>query len=362
MNDIEEVAATHDLASNHWQASAFFSQNLTAGSRRLFLWPIDLITLAYVAIMVMLILVFRTNLGAWQWQATFYGLVGLWVLLLAAVAAVRPSRTLDFLRLWYPILLCVFFFENVGNVVHVVLQTWQDRIPLAIDLATLGVHPTVWLQRLARPWLNDLMQAGYTSYFFLSPALGVWLLLKGRRDRAEESLFGTALTYYGCYLFFVLFPVEGPHHTLFTNHTVELTGGGATSLINWIESFARVHGGALPSAHVAGSTVVLFYAHRYARRLFWILLPAVLCLYAGTVYGRYHYFVDVWTGWIAAAFGIAAALRLHPRLLVLLRYSAHSARLRWGRINSMVLWGGDSKDRANQQVDPRRFVGLANQR
>lgn len=278
------------------------------------MWPIDILTLAYVGAMALLILLFRHNLSDWRWQITFYLCVGAWVILLVSVAGTEPTRKLYFLRTWYPLLLCIFFFENVGNVIHLILPEWQDRIPLAIDLVVLGVHPTLWFQQWVRPWLTEWMQACYTSYFFLCPILAAVLLKRGHLRQAEETLFGTALTYYGCYLFFVFFPIEGPYHALSSSHRVELTGNAVTLLINWIESFARVHGGAFPSAHVAGSTVFLYYAHRYSRCLFWVFLPVVLCLFVATVYGRYHYFADVWTGWAAAALGLVAAARLYPSL------------------------------------------------
>ncbi len=97
--------------------------------------------------------------------------------------------------------------------------------------------------------------------------------------------------------------VESPFHALAELHTVELTGGPATSLINFIESFGRAYGAAFPSAHVSGSFLALLGAWCYRRRLFWIFLPLFLAMLVSTAYGRYHFVADALAGLIYGAFG-----------------------------------------------------------
>jgi len=118
------------------------------------------------------------------------------------------------------------------------------------------------------------------------------------------------VAYYLCYVIFVLFPIESPHHTLRHLQQVDLVGGPFTAFINLLEKHGRVHGGAFPSTHVAGSVVVLISAYRFARRIGYWLTPLVLGICVATVYGRYHYAVDVFAGVLAAAIGCWAGARL----------------------------------------------------
>ena len=49
--------------------------------------------------------------------------------------------------------------------------------------------------------------------------------------------------------------------------------------------------------------VVLFCAFRFSRRLSYALTPLILSICVATVYGRYHYALDVLAGMLMAGFG-----------------------------------------------------------
>src|ERR1700674_3703914 len=71
----------------------------------------------------------------------------------------------------------------------------------------------------------------------------------------------------------------------------------------WLEHFGRVRGAAFPSEHVAGSVAALWGAWRHRRWLFWAMLPLVTCMCVSTVWGRYHYVVDVFGGMATGTLG-----------------------------------------------------------
>ena len=56
--------------------------------------------------------------------------------------------------------------------------------------------------------------------------------------------------------------------------------------------------------------VALICAWRYARRVGYVLLPLVTAICIATVYGRYHYVVDVVAGIFMAIVGCAIGVRL----------------------------------------------------
>src|ERR1700752_926588 len=119
-------------------------------------------------------------------------------------------------------------------------------------------------------------------------------------------MVSTAIANYTVYFIAVLFPIESPFHALATMNTTPLSGGYFTAAIELIERFGRVHGGAFPSAHVAGSTVAILASWRYRRWLFWICLPFFVSMCVSTVYGRYHYIADVLGGLGVGVFGLIA--------------------------------------------------------
>lgn len=225
-----------------------------------------------------------------------------------AIASARSPRAkvLHFVRHWYPFPLYIFLFEELNSLVHVIFPFWLDRYFIAFDHALAGVNPSVWLAQFATPALNDFMQFSYMTYFLYLVVLPALLYATKEWRAFWAVMVSTAIAHYTVYFIAVLLPVESPHFSLASIETVRLTGGFCTRLIDWLESFALVHGAAFPSAHVAGSTVAILASWRYRRWLFWICLPLFVCMCVATVYGRYHYVADVLAGLITGAWGFYA--------------------------------------------------------
>jgi len=285
--------------------------------------PFEWLTLAYLAFLNLMILLFHRNLPG----APFFllGHLALATAIVALAVAARKSGhpVLFFLRHWYPLALFLLLFAELHYLVHLVLPGWFDPWLIRFDYALFGVNPTVWLEQFASAWLNDLMQFAYMT-FYLYPVLLGGVLYRRRELHAFWVVFtGTAVAYYLGYAVSILFPIEGPYHTLAALQQVELDGGIFTATINWIESFGRVHGAAFPSAHVSGSFVVMLGAWRFRRWLFWLFLPFFLLMLVATVYGRYHYVADVFAGLLAGAIGFGVAVS-NRRLK-----AAPTERIRW---------------------------------
>ena len=236
----------------------------------------------------------------------------------------RVVRGARWVRDWYPQAVFLFCFEELQILVHLVQPAWQDPLLIRFDLWLTGTNPAVWFSGIATPALNELMQAAYLSYFFFLTILGALLYRRARamsgvgqfeaaetETRAYWAVMTSSMVAYAIgYLISILFPIEAPYYSMAALHLPELRGGAATALINLIEHFGRVRGGAFPSAHVSGSFVALLGAWKYRRRMFYIFLPLFLAMCTSTVYGRYHYVADVLAGIAVGAIGIWAGHKL----------------------------------------------------
>jgi membrane-associated phospholipid phosphatase len=215
----------------------------------------------------------------------------------------RSLKFWHFWRRWYPHLFFLFCFEEMGKLVHLVTPAWQDAKLIAFDRWLTGVNPSLWLERLAHPALNELMQFAYFTYFLFLLILGG--ILYYRRD--WEGYWGvmtySAVGYVLGYVIAIFFPVQSPWFTFAGMWQSNLAGGPFTALINLIEKCGRVHGAAFPSQHVAGAVAALWGAWRHRRWLFWIFLPCVLCMCVSTVYVRNHYVADVFGGMVTGTLG-----------------------------------------------------------
>jgi membrane-associated phospholipid phosphatase len=157
------------------------------------------------------------------------------------------------------------------------------------------------------------MQFAYMTYFLYLVILPAILYAEKDRIAFWNVMVSTAVANYVVYFIAVLFPIESPYHALAAMNTTPLNGGYFTAAIELIERFGRVHGGAFPSAHVAGSTVAILASWRYRRWLFRVCLPFFLSMCVSTVYGRYHYIADVLAGIVVGALGFAVGSRLMER-------------------------------------------------
>ncbi len=263
------------------------------------------VTLLYLAIVNTLLVAFRANLPSAPVYIAIHESVAGAILVLSWAAARSRDPLLQFARHWYPLPLYIYLFEELRGLVHLIFRAWFDEHLIRFDFSLAGIHPSIWLTQFANPALNDYMQFSYMTYFLYLVALPA-LLYWRREVRAFWTVMtSTAIAHYSVYVTSILFPVESPHFALAALQP-NLAGGPSTALINWLESFGRVHGAAFPSAHVAGSMVAILASWRYRRWLFWLCLPFFASMMIATVYGGYHYVADVLAGMLTGAWGFAA--------------------------------------------------------
>jgi len=265
------------------------------------------LALGYLATTSLLAILFAENLAHPARLLAINTLVASIILALCLVQARSAARQQlygpsfahgwwHFWRHWYPHLFFLFCFEELGFLMTLVTSHWQDARLIAADYWLTGVHPSVWLEQFATPFRNDVMQLIYFTYFTYLLLVGLALYL--RRDwRAYWSVMTYSMAGYMIgYLIAMFFPIESPWFAMAGWWKGPLHGGPFTAMMSFIEHYGRVRGAAFPSAHVTGATAALWGAWKYRRRLFRALLPLYLAMCVSTVWGRYHYCVDVLAG------------------------------------------------------------------
>ena len=157
-------------------------------------------------------------------------------------------------------------------------------------------YPHLWLSE-AFPSIivSECFHFCYFSYILLIPAIGGYWYFSGRRVEFRELLQLLAVTYYASFIFFILYPVYSPYY-IFNPHQEPSGSGFFFNLAHFFSGIGGARGGAFPSLHVSVSTVVLLTVLRHQRRLGWFLLPVVIGIYFATLYGHFHYALDVIAG------------------------------------------------------------------
>ena len=157
--------------------------------------------------------------------------------------------------------------------------------------------------------LSETLHLCYFSYYVMAVFLAAWLYFSGRIGPFQETVFAETLAFNLSLLCYLFLPTTGPRY-LFEKIQGKLSEGFFFRLAHLAVSRGSSKGTAFPSSHVSLSVTVLLCALRYDSTVFLILLPMCVGLILGTVYGRFHYVIDVIAGAILAGivFGITTIL------------------------------------------------------
>lgn len=262
---------------------------------------VDTVIGLYLVVTAVVIGAHATSFPAWR------GFVAVHLLLAALVFGLRflsPTRgAFRGLRDWYPAIAFPLLYKEV-ELLAGAFGNWGLTGPLqSVETTLFGGHPSLYLSAVA-PYvlLSEYLHLCYFSFVLWLPVIGGYWYFSGRRDAYEDLLLIVSLTFATSYLFYILFPVDSPFY-LFEPLKRSFQGKPFYELVHFVSSRGGARGGAFPSTHVSVSTVIWLVVFRHSRRLAIWLAPVYAGLVVATVYGRFHYAVDVLAGW-----GVAFAL------------------------------------------------------
>lgn len=278
--------------------------------------PADKVIIGYLVIIVILAIGFSGSIGLSVLLTAGHAIMIAGIVLLACRSSLsRCPSFLGLLHGWYPLVLIPLTYKEMEFLIPRVNPGDLDWHLAAIDYRLFGVHPTVWLERLTHPLVTELLQLAYICYYFLPLSLGIPLWLRGRFKEFNFLLFVLVLGFYLSYLGYIAVPAIGPRFILRDYHTTSLSGlllyETIGSTLDWAEGITR---DCFPSGHTEVALLVLYYARKFDRRIFWPILPVATALIFSTVYLRYHYVVDLIAG---ALLALAVVLVARPLYRVL---------------------------------------------
>ena len=265
---------------------------------------VDILTFSYIGILSLLITLFRSGVEGWYLYIMVHCLYSFLIVFLIWLDKIHQNKLLSLLRYGYPLLSFPLMYEELGQFIHLIFPYWFDFVIHRLELSIFHTHPTIWLQKVTTPWATEYFKCAYFSYYLVVPIAALSLYLKGDMKIFEELITTLAFVFYICYIGFILLPVEGPRYALASLYTIKLKGYSITNFQDLLTEFGALHGGCMPSSHVAAALVSLITTRRYVKVAYYFLLPAVLSLFISTVYTRDHYLSDVIVGLLVGWFGL----------------------------------------------------------
>jgi membrane-associated phospholipid phosphatase len=280
---------------------------------------IDYATQGYIALVGAIILAFHSaRVPDWPRLAGAHGLALLLVHGLIEWQARRPrNRWVSFLRHYYPILLYTGFYRETGVLNQMLYGGYLDDVFLRTERMLFGCQPGLDLMNWwPHRWVAEVLYAAYFSYYLMIAGVGLVLLFR-RRDQFAHFVSVVSFVFYLCYLTYIFVPVIGPRIVHSGLGDFELppdvlpaspvttppavASGVFFQIMAWIYERFETPGAAFPSSHVAVALTTLYFSWLYLRPIRWAHTVMAVLLCISTVYGRYHYVVDVLAGIAVAA-------------------------------------------------------------
>ncbi len=292
---------------------------------------VDFATQGYMAIVAVLILLFHgTTVPSWPWLVAAHGVGMALVHWLILAHARRPANgVLDFLRHFYPVLLYTGFYRETEELNQMFIAGYLDPTLFRLEQRLFGSQPSLaFMELLPYAWVSEVLYTAYFSYYLMIAGVGVALFLRDRRQ-FFHYVSVVSFVFYVCYLTYIIIPVVGPRilyrtipgyvlpadvvPAVIPAVPATVRSGPIFQLMAWIYETFEALGAAFPSSHVAVAIATAWFSFRYLRRIRWFhaVMVALLCI--STVYGRYHYVVDVVAGILTAAILVPAGNWLYTR-------------------------------------------------
>jgi hypothetical protein len=210
-------------------------------------------------------------------------------------------------------------YTLMGPTIRAIGTPLRDSQLQRVDQALFGAVLPTYLDSFTHPGLTELFSA---CYFLLFPYIlisGIRYLARPAEQLAITQRFftGLFLIYAVAFMGYSLVPASGPYLAMPSAFSHPLTGYAITRLNDAVVLRGTNHVDVYPSLHCAASTFMLLYDRQYARWRFRAYLFPALGLWIATIYLRYHYGIDVASGFALAAIGLLVADRYRPSTVLL---------------------------------------------
>src|SRR5512140_1717516 len=258
----------------------------------------DILVIAFLSLLTLLNLVFSARIPHWWVMVLVNGGTIGFIAWLGFARHHCGSKIIRVIHDWYVAPLVFLSFKEIYFMLKPIhFGRDYDDVLIAIDRWMFGVDPTHWIQQFAHPWLTELLQIAYTSFFFLFILLGYEIYRRKTYDMFHFFLFTCVYGFFLSYLGYLLLPAVGPRFTLhdFSMLNSDLPGLSLTPYLRWFvnagESVLRnvpndialgsAQRDVFPSGHTMMTLVLMYLATRArARSRYFLYVTGTLLIIA----------------------------------------------------------------------------------
>lgn len=293
--------------------------------------PTDILVIVFYTILTIINLIFLNKIDNWLTHVILNTILIITIITIAHFDRKTKNVILQQVHLWYIVPLIFATFKELHFMIEPLRGIIYDNTLIKIDRFIFGFNPTVELYKIANPYLTEVLQIVYGTFFFLPIILGIDLIIKNKDRQFCFMTFIIVLGFFLSYIGYILLPAIGPRFTLhnFDLTNVELPGLFLTNylreIVNAGESIPAgtpnpelvVQRDAFPSGHTQMTLLVMYLSVKFnSKTKYFFLINGSLLIFA-TVYLRYHYVADLIGGVIFMIFTLWSGYKLYNYIMQL---------------------------------------------
>ena len=280
------------------------------------LYPTDVIVIIFYFCLTALNIIYSDRIDPWA-EFIFYNFLLVSAIVFVAYMDDKTGKMIwKQFHFWYLVPLVFLTFKEIYFMIKPIRGIDYDNVLIAVDRFIFGTDPTHALYSIANPYLTELLQIVYGTFFFLPVILAIDLMLNDRYDDVKFATYSIVWGFILSYIGYFLVPAIGPRFTLhdFLATNTELPGLFLTNYLRdivnageSITSFSKnaaeiVQRDVFPSGHTQMTLIVMYLSVKMKTKSRYFFLPNGALLIFSTVYLRYHYVADVLGGLIFMVF------------------------------------------------------------
>jgi hypothetical protein len=257
--------------------------------------------------------------GSFLQPATFALAVPLAIAAIALGEAIDRRRGWAIARDWLPVVFVLVAYRSVDWVASPHGDYEIENRFVRYDRRLLdnwGVRTAI---EAPGPLLPAILEAAYLGLYAVLPVTIAGFYARHERDRIDTFLLPFLVGTLAVYAVLPHYPSEAPRF-VFDGIDIPPIHTLLRSLNIWILDHSDIQSSVLPNGHVAAglsAALAMRIAVPEQPRLSWALLGLTLIVWVGSVYSRYHYFVDGAGAAVISATAIALLRALGSRLWAL---------------------------------------------
>lgn len=213
--------------------------------------------------------------------------------------------------LLYPIMMTCLY-SHMRFVVPYIHPHGEDLLLQSIDHFLVGGNISLDLQPTIRPWLTEVMSICYLlliPYLYLS----LFKYFCSSLEMAKKFYSGFFSLYAIGLLSYTFMPALGPYLAMANQFTHPLHGFWATDYMIYMYPKFTNYVDVFPSLHCAISAYLLLFDWQNTRWRYWLYLIPGIGVWISTLYLRYHYFIDVISGFALAVLSVYITNRFQQK-------------------------------------------------